>query len=398
MANKLKIAIYSGVIPSSSFIENLIDGVAAFHTVLLFGVQKKKLQYPQRAVRCFFLPQNRLQLLCSGLWWILKLALLRNSDFVKLKKHIDAKSNFIPDRIRLWSKYAPIVYSRPDIFHLQWVKGLAEWIFLKERFEICLVVSFRGAHMNYSQVASSQVDEEYRNFLSRYDGFHAVSGEILRNALVYGINPERARIVFPAVQDQLLTQCRMERALHSPLKILSVGRAHWIKAYDVALDACHILHQSGLDFQYQIVAGGDHEELLFQIDQLGLSDRVKLMGELSQKQLFALYQEADLLVISSHAEGIPNVALEAMALGCPVLSTRCGGVEEVIENEVNGWLVPVRDPESMAHAIQKFAAIDALQLRRVIQQGYNRIQRHHLLSQQIAEMCLLYQNSLEKTV
>src|SRR5690606_8375069 len=61
---------------------------------------------------------------------------------------------------------------------------------------------------------------------------------------------------------------------------------------------------------------------------------------------------ADIFVLSSHSEGIANAVLEAMACGLPVVTTDCGGMREVITNGVDGFVVPVRDPQAMADALE----------------------------------------------
>jgi len=87
---------------------------------------------------------------------------------------------------------------------------------------------------------------------------------------------------------------------------------------------------------------------------LGLTESVFLPGYVDRTQ--RVLEETDLMVLPSHTEGLPNAALEALAMDVPVLATRVGGTPEVIEDGVTGRLVPPRDPAAMAAAIEDFLA------------------------------------------
>lgn len=387
----MKIAIYSGEIPSTTFIENLITGLAHKHRILLFGVRNRKVTYDKGNIKMFLLYKSRILLLFFSFYWAVLNALRSYRDFSCLKSYINGKKATIAGKVRLWNKYGPIVFVHPDIFHLQWVKGAEEWLFLKELFNIHLVVSFRGAHMNYSQIADKKLDDLYDRILSLYDGYHAVSRDILNNALVYGIDDKKAKIIPPAVSDELLKITPEIKENGTPLKLLSVGRNHWIKGYDVAIDACAVLARNNIDFTYTIVGGlGAGEEFQFQIAQMGLKNNVSFIGTKSQNKIWNLYRESDLLILPSHAEGIPNVVLEAMACGLPVISTSCGGVSDVISNDQNGWLVPVRDPEALANQIIEFSRISIEKKEEIIETAFNTVKDRYVLSHQVEEMEALY--------
>ena len=75
---------------------------------------------------------------------------------------------------------------------------------------------------------------------------------------------------------------------------------------------------------------------------------------MSHEETISQLSNSDLLLLPSIEEGISNAVLEAMILGVPVISTNCGGMVEVITNNKNGFIVPVRDPDSIAETIQNF--------------------------------------------
>jgi colanic acid/amylovoran biosynthesis glycosyltransferase len=152
----------------------------------------------------------------------------------------------------------------------------------------------------------------------------------------------------------------------NPFKMISVGRSHWKKGYTYALDACKLLKDAGLQFQYTIIGGANAIEYQYQIHDLGLENHVNLIGQQSFETVQRHIQEANLLILPSVEEGIANVVLEAMALGTLVLSTDCGGMREVVTDGETGFLVPIRNSQALADAvieIQKLTADARLEIR-----------------------------------
>jgi glycosyltransferase involved in cell wall biosynthesis len=100
---------------------------------------------------------------------------------------------------------------------------------------------------------------------------------------------------------------------------------------------------------------GDGPELLRLEQQarvLGLAEWVHFPGYLDRPQV--ALNAADLMVLPSHTEGLPNAALEALAMDVPVLATNVGGTPEVITDGETGRLVPAHDPAAMAAAMEDF--------------------------------------------
>jgi glycosyltransferase involved in cell wall biosynthesis len=104
------------------------------------------------------------------------------------------------------------------------------------------------------------------------------------------------------------------------------------------------------------------------IESENLEDVIKLVG--FQENPLKYYSKADVFVLSSYVEGLPNVLVEAMMCGCTPVSTNCPtGPEEVLQNEKYGYLVPVHDPIGMAKGIEK--ALDNPILPEVLALGVN---------------------------
>jgi len=85
--------------------------------------------------------------------------------------------------------------------------------------------------------------------------------------------------------------------------------------------------------------------------QLGLKKYVQFVGRVPQVQVRPFMQQADVFVLPSLSEGFPNVILEAMTCGLPIVATRVGGIPDVIKNGVHGYLVEAKRPDEIAEKI-----------------------------------------------
>lgn len=143
-------------------------------------------------------------------------------------------------------------------------------------------------------------------------------------------------------------------------ELLGVGSLLECKGFDTLIDAAARLRDRGFRFHLRIAGGGPKErELREQIARLNLGDRVELTGYIRQDALVPLYQGADVFVLPAVREihwGIPNVLVEALACGVPVVTTRLPSVPELVDDGGNGLLVPDRDPDELAGALATLLA------------------------------------------
>lgn len=100
--------------------------------------------------------------------------------------------------------------------------------------------------------------------------------------------------------------------------------------------------------------GPDFDLIISQIRSLGMQEAIVCPGH--ERNLLGYLKSADMLVNPSLSEGLPNIILEAMALGVPVVATAVGGVPELIQHELNGLLVPAQDSIALSEAILQMAA------------------------------------------
>ncbi|HZI67596.1 MAG TPA: glycosyltransferase family 4 protein [Thermoanaerobaculia bacterium] len=142
--------------------------------------------------------------------------------------------------------------------------------------------------------------------------------------------------------------------------VLAVGRLVEKKGLADLVEACAILERRGVSFDCRIVGSGELEEgLRSRIARHGLGDRVALTGAQPRGEVVRSIQEAAVLAApcvvgdDGNRDGLPTVLLEAMALGTPCVSTDVTGIPEVLRDGETGLMVPPRNPEALAAAIER---------------------------------------------
>jgi glycosyltransferase involved in cell wall biosynthesis len=141
--------------------------------------------------------------------------------------------------------------------------------------------------------------------------------------------------------------------------IIAAGRLSPEKGYAVLVEAAAEVLRQNPDVGLVLYGeGGERPALETRIQQLGLQERFRMPG--FTKELDSLLPWANLFVIPSYTEGLPNVGLEASAAGVPVVATAVGGNPEVIADGVNGLLVPSGDPAALGNAMNRILMDDTL--------------------------------------
>jgi colanic acid/amylovoran biosynthesis glycosyltransferase len=138
----------------------------------------------------------------------------------------------------------------------------------------------------------------------------------------------------------------------SRFHLLAVGRLHAVKDHAFLVRACAQLCQRGLDFQCEIAGEGpERRNLDLLIREYGLEERVHLLGHVPHEQQDALYQRADVCVLTSRSEGIPLALMEAMARAKIVVAPAITGIPELVVAGLTGFLYQPGSVEDFAARI-----------------------------------------------
>ena len=177
---------------------------------------------------------------------------------------------------------------------------------------------------------------------------------------------------------------RLELGVQGPVW-LTVGNLIELKGVHIAIEALARVP----DVTLLIVGKGPQEqELRLLVERLGLDTRVRFLGAIPHARLCDYYNVADTVVHASSREGMPNVVLEAIACGTPVVATRVGGIPELITSPEAGELMRERSPEALVQAW------DALQARQPSRAATRKFAQRLGWSPVIEEQCALYASLL----
>jgi glycosyltransferase involved in cell wall biosynthesis len=177
-------------------------------------------------------------------------------------------------------------------------------------------------------------------------------------AVGWGVDPQRVSVLpnpappLPPLRDR--DELRASFEMNGPT-LAFAGRLTAQKSLEIALDAVAAVEGVSL-----VVAGdGDERARL----ERAAGARVRFLGSLPRERVVELFRAADASILSSRWENLPHTVVEALAVGTPVIATTTGGVAEVVQDGVNGLLVPPGDTGALADAVRRYFADDALRER-----------------------------------
>ncbi len=363
----MRIVILAGEIPATTFIDSLINGIAGRgHQVMVMGTKKGTYNYDKNVIS-IAQPQSYITKL---LRFIKALFSLRMAELKLLLNESKTIISFINQVVY----YAPLIQFKPDKIHLQWASLVTQRELLFDLFPNKVMLSLRGAHINYTPVINRKVAEKYQILFPRVSRFHAVSNAIAQEAMKYGASENKIKTIYTSVDDKYLEKEIPQKAHLNELRLIAVGRFHWVKGYSILIDALKILKVSNTKFQLKLIAGNDiPEEIIFAIHQAHLSQNIEIIGNLPHPKVIEMMGNSDMLILPSVNEGIANVVIEAMAIGTPVISSNCGGMTEVIEHGVNGLLFNNRDAQALANQIDILSKMDSNQIFEMVQHARSKI-------------------------
>lgn len=237
---------------------------------------------------------------------------------------------------------------RPDVILSKWLPDGVAACLIGERFGVPVVAGAIGGDIH--TLPETKVGWVWaRDTLNaRAAAITYVSHALAREGAIRGLVAPAC--VIPDGVDSTIFTCGPHRARR--LRVLSVGNLYPVKGHDVLVDAFARLVRQIPEAELHIVgAGTEHDALVAQVRRCGLTDRVVFRGQMPHAALADEYRAAAVFAMPSRREGLPNVVLEAIASGTPVVASDVGGLSEIVTH-CNGILVPPNDPELLAHALR----------------------------------------------
>lgn len=220
-------------------------------------------------------------------------------------------------------------------------------------------------HNDYSQLVEGK--EFDRTYFEKADQVVTISEQCVRElekafpdlpnkfTCIYNLNPEKK------IREKALAYYPVEYRNCKGAKLVSIGRLHYQKGFDYAVDAAKILKDRGVDVSWFIIGIGELEpQLKEQIRSLGLEDTVYLLGE--RENPYPYIQNADIVVQTSRFEGKSIVLDEAKILYKPIITTDYVSVHDQIEDGKSG-VIAMPLPDQIADVIEKVIRDDELRLK-----------------------------------
>lgn len=249
----------------------------------------------------------------------------------------------------LFKKYVRL-YGMPDIIHVQsgWPVGVVA-MKIKQKYDIPYLLT------EHSSVLASLKPHDFQlkmfgKIFRLAERLIAVSGSYAA-LLSDKFNLDFSVIPNIANSEFLLTGMQADSTCES-FTFVSIGSLAYGKGHDLLLNAFSRLIKKGINVKLIIVGGGSDKEKLQQATkELGINQSVKFVGELLRGEVLELLStQANAFVLSSRAETFGVVFVEALAIGLPVIGTRCGGPENVINDKV-GYLIDNENVDELAEAM-----------------------------------------------
>ena len=248
---------------------------------------------------------------------------------------------------------------------------------VKSHFYIALTRMYRRfpwVAFNHGYTATNFKDRAY-NQIDRWSLRHAyrvvtVCKPFAQRIARLGVDISRIQVqhnsadTFIEPARPALEAVRLELGIHEEQVILCIGRMSAEKGHADLLQAIALLRQRAELPAFRVVFLGDgpeREKLESAAERLGVAFRCHFAGH--RNELAPWYGLAAIMALPSHSEGSPNVVLEAMAAGVPVVATNVGGVPELLEDGISGIMVPSRDPIRMADALSRLLLDEELRRR-----------------------------------
>lgn len=237
----------------------------------------------------------------------------------------------------------------PDVIYAHFFFTMSQLEYVKRRYPgIPIVGVEHAARIINKSVFSRGETFHFQRAYKHIDRVLSVS-PALQSALntKLGVHSD---VLYDMVGEEFLNGAILPKG-HTPFRFVTTGSLEERKAIDLIVRAMAKIDDPGSEL-FIIGDGPERDKISGLADSLGLSKRIHLLGMCNKQQMIEMYQKCDAFVLVSRAETFCVVNIEAMAMGLPVISTRCGGPEYYIDG-TNGILLDVDDFEGLVGAMNE---------------------------------------------
>jgi glycosyltransferase involved in cell wall biosynthesis len=305
------------------------------------------------------------------------------------------------DEIAWLRMFLPLARLRPDVAHFEWESTAVAYLLIADVWRCPIVISCHGGLKAYGQMSSHRPTfAGLHSAFERASAVQCVSETERDEAIRLGLDPAKTRLMPCGIDPARFSPPDPEARNGGRMRLVSVGWLRWLKGYEYAVRTVRALLDAGVPAQLDVYGGdplppmhepSDRARILHTVSDLGLDDHVRVHGHVSTESLVERLRSAHAFVHSSVSEGLPVVILEAMACELPVVATDCGGVREAVRDGVEGFVLPPRDPDRAAAALERLWREPELRLR-MGRAGRARVLSEYTLERHLNDMETLYRD------
>ncbi len=370
---KILVFIKTFASPTLTFIYNEVSELAKTHEVKIITCERKnehlfpfedvvEIPFLENSLRAKY--QTKLQYL--DLKWAFK------SSYFK-KRINDVVNQF-----------------KPDIIHTHF--GFESWLFLENfrRNDIPIFVSFHGYDASH-KLSSARYRKAVKHYLNRPNTTPIFVSEFMKLHVERSVEQqfEQAKILYYGTDIDFFKRTDYQQTA-AAFTLLQVSSFSEKKGHEFTVKAfAEFLKNYRGDKSVKLILAGEgsrKETAENLVNELGISESVEFPGLVNREQAKELMERADVFVHHSvtsasvgDMEGIPNAIMEAMAMELPVISTIHSGIPELVENEVNGYLIKERDVEAYSKRLNdilswKYAKANREKIARLFEKKQHAVQ------------------------
>ncbi|MEY8734781.1 glycosyltransferase [Peribacillus frigoritolerans] len=352
--------------------------------------------------------------------------------FMYRERYLPISETFIYEQIRNMAQYGPHVFYRElldestlfpssNLYQYQDLKttiehfhnhnirliyarfgtGGVQMLPLKRVTNLPMITSFHGSDVSKQIVKKEDYAASLPELFRKGDMFTVVCEHMRTRLITLGCPAHKITVLKSGIDLGKFPFQPKVSANKDEIRLLSVGRLVEKKGINILIQAFAQIAEKYPNSKLTIIGEGEQRKNLEElIKKLHLNDRVELKGKRSHQEVREHLMDCDLFCISSHigsdgnVEGIPNVIMEAMAMGRVVVSTAHAGIPELVIHGETGYLVPEKDvvalSDMLIHAIEHQSEWSLL-----IENGHRKVEQEHDIHKQIQKLEQLFTNLID---